>query len=57
MEKNYFYYYLCGLYNQAIKNTQEAAKYFKASINLNSGFEVANKKLLELIPNIQSEEI
>jgi len=57
LEKNYFYYYLCGLYNQAINDKQEAVKYFKTSINLNSGFEIANKKLLELIPNIQSEEI
>ncbi len=32
LEKNYYYYYLCGLYNQAINKKQEAVRFYKTSI-------------------------
>lgn len=55
LEKNYYYYYLCGLYNEAKNQTQDAIKFYKMSLNLNPSFEIANVKLLKLIPD--SEEI
>ena len=57
LEKNYYYYYLCGLYEQALSKKQEAMQFFKTSLNLNPSFEIANKKLLKLIPEVQNEEI
>ncbi|MBQ4646775.1 MAG: hypothetical protein IJB79_05450 [Candidatus Gastranaerophilales bacterium] len=57
LEKNYYYYYLCGLYNQALNNKKEAMQFFKTSLNLNPSFEIANTKLLKLIPDVTSEEI
>ena len=57
LEKNYYYYYLCGLLNQALNKNTEAIHYYKTSINLNPSFEIANIKLLKLIPDNFSEEI
>ena len=57
LEKNYYYYYLCGLLNQALNKNTEAIHYFKTSLNLNPSFEIANIKLLKLIPDNFSEEI
>lgn len=57
LEKNYYYYYLCGIYNQAINKKSEAMRFFKTSLNLNPNFEIANKKLLKLIPDTSGEEI
>lgn len=57
LEKNYYYYYLCGLYNQAIGKRKEAMQFYKTSLNLNPNFEIANKKLLKLIPDTTDEEI
>lgn len=55
--KNYYYYYLCGLYNQALGNKKEAMQFYKTSLNLNSNFEIANTKILKLIPDVVNEEI
>ncbi len=57
LEKNYYYYYLCGLYNQAIGKRQEAVRFYKTSLNLNPSFEIANVRLLKLIPDTKDEEI
>lgn len=57
LEKNYYYYYLCGLYSQALDKRKEAMQFYKTSLNLNPSFEIANTKLLKLIPDISSEEI
>lgn len=57
LEKNYYYYYLCGLYNQAIGKRDEAIKSYRTSLDLNPNFEVANVKLLKLIPKEYNEEI
>ena len=57
LEKNYYYYYLCGLYNQAINKRQDAIQFYKTSLNLNPNFEIANIKLLKLIPDKNDEEI
>jgi len=57
LEKNYYYYYLCGLYNQAVNKNNDAIQFYKASLNLNPNFEIANTKLLDLIPNKNNEEI
>lgn len=57
LEKNYYYYYLCGLYSQAVGKKSEAIQFFKTSLNLNSNFEIANVKILKLIPDITNEEI
>ena len=57
LEKNYYYYYLCGLYNQAINKNKDAIQFYKTSLNLNPNFEIANTKLLKLIPNSEQEEI
>ena len=57
LEKNYYYYYLCGLYSQALDKRKEAMQFYKTSLNLNPNFEIANTKLLRLIPDISSEEI
>ncbi len=56
LEKNYYYYYLLGLYNQAKGKRQEAIRFYKTSLDLNSNFEEASVKLLKLIPN-KDEEI
>jgi len=57
LEKNYYYYYLCGLYSEAKSKKQEAIQFYKTSLNLNSNFEIANVKILKLIPDITNEEI
>ncbi len=57
LEKNYYYYYLCGIYNQAINKNKDAIQFYKTSLNLNPNFEIANTKLLKLIPNSEQEEI
>ncbi len=57
LEKNYYYYYLCGLYNQATNQKKDAIRFYKTSIELNPSFEIANTKLLNLIPNSFGEEI
>ena len=57
LEKNYYYYYLCGLYNQAINKKGEAIRFYKTSLSLNPNFEIANVKLLKLIPDDVNEEI
>lgn len=57
LEKNYYYYYLCALYNEAMNKNEKAVQYYKTSLNLNPNFEIANKKLLKLIPDGNSEEI
>ena len=57
LEKNYYYYYLCGLYNQAIGKNSEAIRFYKTSLSLNPNFEIANLKLLKLIPDDIDEEI
>lgn len=57
LEKNYYYYYLCALYNQAIGKRKDAIQFYKTSLNLNPSFEIANTKLLKLIPDLTSEEI
>jgi len=57
LEKNYYYYYLCGLYSQAMNKKNEAIQFFKTSLNLNPAFEIANTKLLKLIPDTTNEEI
>ena len=57
LEKNYYYYYLCGLYNQAMNKKQNAIQFYKTSLNLNPNFEIANTKLLKLIPDTTNEEI
>ena len=57
LEKNYYYYYLCALYNEAINKNEKAIQYYKSSLNLNPNFEIANKRLLKLIPDTNSEEI
>jgi len=57
LEKNYYYYYLCGLYNQAINKNSEAIRFYKTSLSLNPSFEIANVKLLKLIPDDIDEEI
>lgn len=57
LKKNYYYYYLCGLYNQAINKNKDAVQFYKTSLNLNPNFEIANSKLLKLIPNALDEEI
>ncbi len=57
LEKNYYYYYLCGIYNQAINKNQDAIQFYKTSLSLNPNFEIANTKLLKLIPNKEQEEI
>ncbi len=56
LKKNYYYYYLLGLYSEAENRKQDAIQYYKTSLNLNSGFEIANIRLLKLIPN-RNEEI
>lgn len=55
--KNYYYYYLCGLYNEAINKKKDAIQLYKTSLKLNPNFEVANVKLLNLIPETTQEEI
>ncbi len=55
LEKNYYYYYLCGLYNQSINKRREAIRFYKTSLNLNPSFEIANIKLLKLIPETDEE--
>ncbi len=57
LEKNYYYYYLCGLYNQAKEKSSDAISFYKTSLNLNPDFEIANIKLLNLIPYKTQEEI
>ena len=57
LKKNYYYYYLCGLYNQATNKKQDAIQFYKTSLNLNPNFEIANTKLLKLIPDTKNEEI
>ena len=57
LEKNYYYYYLCAMYEQAIGKRKEAMQFYKTSLNLNPNFEIANTRLLKLIPDIQNEEI
>lgn len=57
LQKNYYYYYLCGLYNQALNKKQEAVRFYKTSLSLNPAFEIANIKLLKLIPTASDEEI
>ena len=57
LEKNYYYYYLCGLYDQAVGKKKEAIQFYKTSLNLNPSFEIANTKLLKLIPDSFDEEI
>ena len=57
LEKNYYYYYLCALYNQATGKTKEAIYFYKTSLSLNPNFEIANKRLLKLIPDAINEEI
>ena len=57
LEKNYFYYYLCGIYNQAVNKNNDAIQFYKTSLNLNPNFEIANIKLLKLIPDSRNEEI
>ncbi|MBQ8475959.1 hypothetical protein IJ531_02745, partial [bacterium] len=56
LEKNYYYYYLLGLYNQSENKKSDAIQFYKTSLDLNPNFEIANIKLLKLIPN-KSEEI
>ena len=55
LEKNYYYYYLLGLYNQAENKKQDAIQFYKTSLNLNPNFEIANIKLLKLIPDKREE--
>ena len=57
LEKNYYYYYLCALYSQAMNKKQDAIHFYKTSLNLNPNFEIANIKLLKLIPSVSNEEI
>ena len=57
LKKNYYYYYLCGLYNQAVDKKQDAIQFYKTSLNLNPNFEIANTKLLKLVPDTINEEI
>ena len=57
LEKNYYYYYLCGIYNQAINKNKDAIQFYKTSLSLNPNFEIANTKLLKLIPSSEQEEI
>ncbi len=57
LKKNYYYYYLCGLYNQATDKKQDAIQFYKTSLNLNPNFEIANTRLLKLIPDVADEEI
>ena len=57
LEKNYYYYYLCALYSQATGKRQEAIQFYKTSLNLNPNFEIANVRLLKLIPDTKDEEI
>ena len=57
LKKNYYYYYLCGLYNQATNKKQDAIQFYKTSLNLNPNFEIANTRLLKLIPEAIDEEI
>ena len=57
LKKNYYYYYLCGLYNQATDKKKDAIQLYKTSLSLNPGFEIANVKLLKLIPDTLNEEI
>lgn len=57
LEKNYYYYYLCALYSQALNKKDEAIQFFKTSLNLNPNFEIANTRLLKLIPDSYSEDI
>lgn len=51
LEKNYYYYYLLGMYNEAVNKNKEAIQFYKTSLNLNPNFETANVKLLRLIPD------
>lgn len=57
LKKNYYYYYLCGLYNQETNKKKDAIQFYKTSLSLNPGFEIANVKLLKLIPDTLNEEI
>ena len=57
LEKNYYYYYLCGLYSQATNKIKDAMLYYKTSLSLNPNFEIANTRILKLIPNVTDEEI
>ena len=57
LEKNYYYYYLCGLFSQATGKKQDAVQFYKTSLSLNPSFEIANTRLLKLIPDKQDEEI
>ena len=57
LEKNYYYYYLLGLYNQEQNKRTDAIHFYKTSLSLNPNFEAANKKLLKLIPDKLDEEI
>jgi len=55
LEKNYYYYYLLGMYSQAENKKQDAIQFYKTSLNLNPNFEIANIKLLKLIPDKREE--
>ena len=57
LEKNYYYYYLCGQYNEYTNKKQDAIQFYKTSLNLNPSFEAANHKLLNLVSNERGEEI
>lgn len=59
LEKNYYYYYLLGLYNEKTGKNKLAIQFYKTSLNLNPNFETANVRLLNLIPTrsfVESEE-
>lgn len=56
LEKNYYYYYLYAMYMQSQNKKQDAIQLYKTSLDLNPNFEIANSKLLKLIPN-KNEEI
>ena len=49
LEKNYYYYYLCGLYSESINKKQDAIQFYKTSLDLNPDFEAANVRLLNLV--------
>ena len=51
LEKNYYYYYLLGLYSESENKKQDAIQFYKTSLDLNPNFEIANIKLLKLIPD------
>ncbi len=57
LEKNYYYYYLCALYNEAKNQKADAISFYKTSLSLNPSFEAANIKMLKLIPDRLKEDI